>query len=139
MLGLLDRRRDQYDEFGNSRVPACVPSDLFHGRVKGHGMIQYCCDRCKRVLDSTDELRYVVRVEIEAKFDGLSDEPDEEPDHLLELDEVLERLEDSGDAEAVDDAIYRRQRFDLCPECYRKYVQNPLGRELSAPLGFSNN
>lgn len=102
-------------------------------------MIQYCCDRCKRVLDSTDELRYVVRIEIEAKFDGSNDEPDEDRDHLLELDEVLERLENSSDSDSIDDDLYRRQRFDLCPECYRKYLKNPLGRELSAPLGFSNN
>ncbi|MGE0756426.1 MAG: hypothetical protein AB7F89_25795 [Pirellulaceae bacterium] len=102
-------------------------------------MIQYCCDRCKRVLDSTDELRYVVRIEIEAKFDGSNDEPDEDRDHLLELDEVLERLENSADVDSIDEDLYRRQRFDLCPDCYRKYLKNPLGRELSAPLGFSNN
>ena len=101
-------------------------------------MIQYCCDRCKRVLDTNDEMRYVVRIEIEAKFDGLSEVQDEERDHLLELDEVLERLE-STDTESIDDDVYRRQKFDLCPECYRKYIKNPLGRELSAPLGFSNN
>jgi hypothetical protein len=91
------------------------------------------------VLDSTDELRYVVRIEIEAKLEGLSDDPDEDRDHLLELDEVLERLENSGDTDVIDEDVYRRQRYDLCTECYRKYVQNPLGRELSAPLGFSNN
>jgi hypothetical protein len=102
-------------------------------------MIQYCCDRCKRVLDSTDELRYVVRIEIEAKFDGLCGESEDERDHLLELDEVLERLECADGADAIDDELYRRQRYDLCPECYRKYTQNPLGRELAAPLGFSNN
>lgn len=102
-------------------------------------MIQYSCDRCKRVLDSGDELRYVVRIEIEAKFDGLEVEPDDDRDNLLELHEVLERLEESDDAASVDEDVYRRKRFDLCPECYRKYVKNPLGRELSAPLGFSNN
>lgn len=102
-------------------------------------MIQYSCDRCKRHLDSDEDLRYVVRIEIEAKFDGLDGEPDDDRDHLLELHEVLERLEDTDEDNSVDEEVYRRKRFDLCAECYRKYLKNPLGRELSAPLGFSNN
>ena len=102
-------------------------------------MIQYSCDRCKRVLDSDEDLRYVVRIEIEAKFDGLDDEPDDDRDHLLELHEVLERLDDTDEDNSVDEEVYRRKRFDMCAECYRKYLKNPLGRELSAPLGFSNN
>lgn len=102
-------------------------------------MIQYSCDRCKRNIESGDELRYVVRIEIEARFDGIQDEPDEDRDHLMELHEVLERMEESEENETLDEDVYRRQRFDLCPECYRKYVMNPLGRELAAPLGFSDN
>jgi hypothetical protein len=104
-------------------------------------MIQYCCDRCKRSMDAGDDLRYVVRIEIEAKYDVLGDEPDDDRDHLLELHEILERMEDadSDDHPPIDDDVYRKQRFDLCPECYRKFVKNPLGRELASPLGFSKN
>ncbi|MCM2371033.1 hypothetical protein [Aporhodopirellula aestuarii] len=29
--------------------------------------------------------------------------------------------------------------FDLCPECYARYLKNPLGRERSLKLHFSNN
>jgi hypothetical protein len=79
-----------------------------------------------------------VRIEIEAKFDGGDAEPDDDRDHLLELHEVLERLE-SDENGPVDEDVYRRKRFDLCTDCYRKYLKNPLGRELSVPLGYSNN
>lgn len=91
-------------------------------------------------MEAGEDLRYVVRIEIEAKFDALGEEPDDERDHLLELHEILERMEDEDDdAPAVDEDVYRKQRFDLCPECYRKFVKNPLGRELANPLGFSKN
>ena len=90
-------------------------------------------------MDAGDDLRYVVRIEIEAKFDVLGEEPDDDRDHLLELHEILERVDDGEDQPAIDEDVYRKQRFDLCPECYRKFVKNPLGRELSSPLGFSKN
>ncbi len=102
-------------------------------------MIQYCCDRCKRSMDAGDDLRYVVRIEIEAKFDVLGEEPDDDRDHLLELHEILERLDDAEDQSPIDDDVYRKQRFDLCADCYRKFVKNPLGREFASPLGFSKN
>lgn len=90
-------------------------------------------------MDAGEDLRYVVRIEIEAKFDVLGEEPDDDRDHLLELHEILERLDDDEDHPTVDEDVYRKQRFDLCPECYRKFVKNPLGRELATSLGFSKN
>ena len=51
------------------------------------------------------------RREIEAKFDGLDSEPDDDRDHLMELHEVLERLEDTDEDNSVDEEVYRRKRF----------------------------
>src|SRR5687768_18472857 len=74
-------------------------------------MIQYCCDRCKRSMDAGDDLRYVVRIEIEAKFDVLGEEPDDDRDHLLELHEILERVdEDAGDHPPIDDDVRSEER-----------------------------
>lgn len=102
-------------------------------------MIHYSCDRCKRVLDAQQDLRYTVRIEIEAAMDPINEEElDEDRDHLMEIEDILER---AGD-EAYDDVgedIYQRRRFDLCPECYRKFIKNPIGREEKASLGFSQN
>jgi hypothetical protein len=102
-------------------------------------MIHYTCDRCKRVIDSEQELRYVVRMEIEAVMDPVhDDEPHDDRDHLLEIDEILERV-DVADSDQIDDDIYQKRRYDLCPQCYRKFSANPLSREKKAALGFSHN
>jgi hypothetical protein len=107
--------------------------------LKGHGMLHYSCDRCKRVIDPSEDLRYVVRLEVQAAMDPLeSDEPEDDRDHLLEIQEMIERLEDT-DSDLLGDEVYQKRRYDLCPECYRKYIQNPIGREIPAHLGFSQN
>ncbi len=90
-------------------------------------MIQYSCDLCKRELDPQDDLRYVVKVEVYAAFDPAAvDSDDEDRDHLEEIQDILERLEDSASDEIGDD-VYQQLRFDLCPECRKKFLKNPLG------------
>ncbi len=102
-------------------------------------MIQYCCDRCKRSLNPEEDLRYVVKMEVHAAMDADVDDADVDRDHLLEVHEILERLEDS-ESEAIADDIYQRLRYDLCADCYRKFVLNPIGAEVSAhSLRFSQN
>ena len=102
-------------------------------------MIHYSCDRCKRVLDPEQDLRYVVKLEVHAAMEPLDvDEDEDDRDHLLEIQEMLERLEDSQD-EGIGEDVYQKRRFDLCSECYRKYIKNPVGRELPAHIGFSQN
>ena len=102
-------------------------------------MIHHTCDRCKRVIDPEQELRYVVRMEIEAVMDPVHEnEPQDDRDHLLEIDEILERV-DALESDAVDEDIYQKRRYDLCPQCYRKFATNPLSREKKVSLGFSHN
>ena len=102
-------------------------------------MIHYSCDRCKRLLDPEEDLRYVVKIEVQAALEPLyPDETEDDRDHLLEMQEILERIEDDEDACLGDEAFQRRQ-YDLCPECYRRFQQNPLGRDLKKQLGFSQN
>jgi len=100
-------------------------------------MIHFTCDRCKRVIDPEQELRYVVRMEIEAAMDPIHEsEPPDDRDHLLEIDEILERVD--TDVE-VSETTYHKRRYDLCPQCYRKFLANPLAREKKTTLGFSHN
>jgi hypothetical protein len=89
-------------------------------------------------LDGED-LRYVVKIEIHAAMDPENeDEIEDDRDHLMEIEDILENAIDA-DCDAIGEDVYQRRRFDLCPECYRKFVQNPLGREAQVPLGFSKN
>jgi hypothetical protein len=107
--------------------------------MKGRVMIHYSCDRCKRILDPEEDLRYVVKIEVHAAMEPLEpDEDEEDRDYLMEIQDILERAEDGEDLDISED-IYQKRRFDLCSECYRKYIKNPVGREASSKLGFSQN
>ena len=102
-------------------------------------MIRYSCDLCKRELDSHDDLRYVVKIEVYAAFDpSAADADDEDRDHLEEIQDILERLDDSVN-ESIGDDVYQQLRFDLCPECRKKFIRNPLGRKPAKAFGFSTN
>jgi hypothetical protein len=99
-------------------------------------MIQYSCDLCKRPLDPQDDLRYVVKVEVYAALDPV--EMDDDTDNLQEIHEILERMEDL-DNDRIGDDVYQQLRFDLCPECRKKFLKNPLGRKLVEQFDFSPN
>ncbi len=102
-------------------------------------MLHYSCDLCKRPLDSANELRYVVKLEVYAAFDPLQvDDAEDDRDNLQELHEILERMDDAAD-EAIGDDVYQQLRYDLCPECRKKFVQNPLGRKPVEKHDFSRN
>ena len=101
-------------------------------------MIHYTCDCCKRSIDPDNELRYVVRLEVYASLDPTEDELNDDRDHLQEIQDILERLDDADDAQICDD-VYHHRRFDLCGECRKRYVQNPLARASAPHLDFSQN
>ena len=101
-------------------------------------MIHYSCDLCKRELDAEEDLRYVVRIEISAAFDPVISDDEDDRDHLQEIQDILERLEDAQSDEVSDD-VYQQLRFDLCPECRRRFAKNPLGHESAKILDFSEN
>lgn len=104
-------------------------------------MIRYSCDLCKRDLDPETDLRYVVKMEVYAAFDPANATEDEDDrDHLEEIQDILERIDDLENDQIGDD-VYRQLRFDLCSECRKKFIKNPLGRDLvvSKAVGFSQN
>ena len=101
-------------------------------------MLHFSCDRCKRELER-DDLRYVVKIEIHAAMDPVNEsEVEDDRDHLMEIEDILENALDE-ECDAIGDDIFQRRRYDLCPDCYRRFVQNPLGREVKVSLGFSKN
>ncbi len=101
-------------------------------------MIHYTCDRCKCEINPDEELRYSINVEIKAVFETPTEPIDDATDHLLELSEMLERLDDQDNGSLNDD-VYQRRRYDMCCDCYQQYQKNPLGRETPLSLGFSAN
>ncbi|MGW8256544.1 MAG: hypothetical protein ACWGMZ_03565 [Thermoguttaceae bacterium] len=101
-------------------------------------MIRYSCDLCKRRLDVEDDFRYVVKIEVFAAYNPTTNEDDNDRDHLQEIQDVLEHLESVDDSQ-IGEEVYQQLRFDLCPECRKRFLQNPLGRETAKAFGFSAN
>jgi hypothetical protein len=84
------------------------------------------------------EPHYIAKIEVRPTIGMLED--DEEPgdrDHLLELHEMLERLDDDALAEPEDGS--HQSEFLLCEECCRRFRASPLPREFALPLEFSAN
>lgn len=100
-------------------------------------MIRFSCDMCKRDIDPQEDLRYVIKIEIYAAFDPLALEEDDR-DHLQEIQDILEQSEDAENDQIGED-VYQQLRFDLCPDCRKKFLRNPLGRESAKILNFSEN
>ncbi len=100
-------------------------------------MIHYSCDRCQRSLGE-DDLRYVVRLEAYAAIESLDQQSPPDDDHLLELDQILEHLDDAEN-QALGADIYDRQRFDLCSDCYRVFSLSPFEGAAQRPLRLSDN
>lgn len=116
-------------------VPGTLPVFSTAGNL--NAMIHYTCDCCKRPL-ADDDLRYVVRMEVYAAFDQSPfQECDDDRDHLQEIQDILQRAEESD--EEVAPEVYDQMRFDLCSDCRKKFVKHPLGRELADFVEFSKN
>ncbi|MCA9248483.1 MAG: hypothetical protein KDA42_15265 [Planctomycetales bacterium] len=101
-------------------------------------MIHYTCDHCKRPIDPRNEVRYIVKMEVYASLDPAEDVIDGDRDELLEIQEILERLDDVDDDQIGDD-VYQQLRYDLCSECRKKFVSAPLGTSSAKQFDFSNN
>lgn len=101
-------------------------------------MIHYTCDCCKRPLDPDNDLRYVVKMEVYASLDSSEDDLDGDEDHLQEIQDILERMDDAED-ERLGDDVYQQFRFDLCATCRKKFVKNPLSTPTVSHFDFSKN
>jgi len=101
-------------------------------------MIHYTCDCCQRPIDPESEMRYVVRLEVYASLESNDDELSDDRDYLQEVQDILERLDHERNEE-IRDEVCQQQRFDLCDECRRRFVKNPLGKPVSHHLNFSQN
>ena len=54
------------------------------------------------------------------------------------MQDILERIEDMP-GEEIGDEVYQQLRSYFCPECRRKFIHNPLGRETAKAFKISTN
>ena len=81
----------------------------------------------------------MLRIESYAAPDpALITDEDLEDDHLEEISQLLHALEDDLDTEVTDEAG-KAFSFDLCPDCHKRFMSDPLGKEHGHKLFFSKN
>jgi hypothetical protein len=80
---------------------------------------------CGSIIKTEEELRYVVKIEIYP-----ADDYEEENEELGSIGDDIAGfdLEDEKGLEedSADDMEYKTLRFDLCSECHKRYVRDPL-------------
>lgn len=111
-------------------------------------MIHYSCDRCRREIDP-EELRFSVVIEVQV---AIEDGPlsgigalnaggvgvDSSLAELGELQELLQQFDDD-EREEISQRAYQHRQYDLCSDCQREYLKNPLAVDAIAKVGFSEN
>jgi hypothetical protein len=100
-------------------------------------MLNFTCDHCGKELRSGEEQRYVVKIEAYAAEDPRAiTEADLEEDHMEAVSALLREIEDCG---ADVDEPHKQIRYDLCNECHKRFIDDPLGKDNSQKLFFSKN
>jgi hypothetical protein len=103
-------------------------------------MLHFSCDICGKDLTPEGAARFVVKMEAFAAKDPaqLTDD-DLDSDHVEEMAQLLTEIED-GEVDAPELLpTCKKLRFDLCAGCYRKFVNDPLGRDAASRFDFSEN
>ncbi len=90
-------------------------------------MIHYSCDMCGDLIQTEEELRYVVKMEVYPADEEEENECAEGfKQDMAELNIEEEREVEEGPEDDEDDMEYRTLRFDLCSECHKRYIRDPL-------------
>lgn len=102
-------------------------------------MLHFSCDMCGKNLIPGGAPRFVVQMDAFAAQDPAElTDADLSADHVEEMAQLLNDLEETGD-EPPDVLPPRKvMRFDLCRGCYGKFLADPFGRE-AAKFDFSEN
>jgi hypothetical protein len=103
-------------------------------------MLHVTCDLCGKELRPGDDHRYVVKIEVFAAHDPAEiTEADLDEDHMEAVSQLLRDMEDHvGDVDEADPAS-QNFRYDLCPDCRRRFARDPLGRDVAQKFDFSEN
>jgi len=88
-------------------------------------MTLYKCDICGKNLKK-EELRYRIKIEACAVYEQNEIHiADLIRNHQEEIIQLIKKMEEMS-AEELEEQIYKKFEFDLCPNCHRAYLKNPL-------------
>ncbi len=101
-------------------------------------MLRVICDGCGKELRAGED-HHVLKIEVYAAQDPAElTEDDLDVDHMEAVSELLREMEDE-DAPLVIEPATRQMRYDLCSDCRRRYLRDPLGKEAATKFHFSKN
>src|SRR5262245_39763990 len=101
-------------------------------------MLHVTCDLCGKELRPGDDHRYVVKIEVFAAHDPAElTEADLEDDHMEAVSQLLRDMEENLTEPDEVEPPQHNFRYDLCHECRRKFVRDPLGKEGAQKFDFS--
>ena len=111
-------------------------ADLIHCfSESGVAMKHYSCDHCGKDLIPGTDTRYIVKMDVyRAEQTSQLTADDLDADHLAELAQFLENTKVVGPLPPDRSQFL----YDLCVECYKKFLADPLSRE-SQKFNFSAN
>jgi hypothetical protein len=102
-------------------------------------MLHVTCDVCGKSLRQGEDQRYVVKIEAYAAHDPTEiTEADLDVDHMDAVSQMLQEYEEN-DTSADLAEPYTSFRYDLCLECHKKFVRDPLAKEKEQKFDFSKN
>lgn len=88
-------------------------------------MIMHLCDRCGQPLEK-GQLRYTVKIQVFAAYDELEiSGKDLLKDHRGEILQLIEQTRQMTEEELMRE-VYVELKFDLCRDCQRAYLNQPL-------------
>jgi hypothetical protein len=104
-------------------------------------MVHVTCDLCGKELRQSEDLHYVVKMEVfvVGDPDRLTDD-DMDEDNLEAVSEILhdQEIDEMIDSE-LESSGCTSLRYDLCCHCQKKFVKDPLKREVEHSYDFSAN
>jgi hypothetical protein len=102
-------------------------------------MLRVTCDFCGKELRRPDDRHFVVKIEAYPAHDPAElTEEDLDEDHMEAVGNLLCDMEESLTEPEVADPN-KHFRFDLCADCHKRFVRDPLGKEPAQKFDFSNN
>ena len=111
-------------------------------RPEARPMRHFSCDGCGKDLTEGFGGRYVVRVDAHASHDPSElTEFDLDSDAIEETAALLTALDDGliEDGELAPLPSRAAMEYDMCPNCFRNYLKDPLGRMARPTWAFSTN
>ena len=89
-------------------------------------VIRYRCDGCQQDLKRDGSNHFIVKIEAFAAAGSLEfTEEDLKRDHAADMEMIIRDLACTPPDE-IEDQVYRSFRFDLCPQCRRAFLRNPM-------------